>query len=330
MTHVPEDLILKYLRGTLSPREREQFESWLDQSDDHHKMVSDFQTIWQASDSREKNIDFGTEKEWSRLQASLAGADSVVSGTRFRTNTYFLRIAASIAFLLIASFVLYTLVFRGHDVIHETTSKVEQVILPDGSTLWLNERSRIIYDRDFRNGRNITLEGEGFFEVKPDSGKPFIIHTGQAQIRVLGTSFNVKAFGEEILTEVFVVTGKVTLSPLNSNNSLVLTPGSNGVLNKHDQKVTIQHSPPLNITAWKDRNLIFRKTPLREVVRTLRHFFKTDIRVKNEKLLDCRFTSTFNDPTLPEVIETISVAMDLQVDHQSNAYTLDGEGCKTN
>jgi len=283
-----------------------------------------------VSDSREKEIDFGTENEWSKLQASLGSADSAASGTRFKTKPYFLRIAASIAFLLISSFVLYTLVFRGHDVIHETTGKVEQVILPDGSAVWLNERSRIIHDRDFKNGRNITLEGEGFFEVKPDSRKPFIIHTGQAQIKVLGTSFNVKAFGQEILTEVFVVTGKVAFSALNSNNSIVLTPGSNGVLNKHDQKMTIQHSPPLNITAWKDRNLVFRKTPLREVVKTLQHFFKTDIQVKNERLLDCRFTSTFNDPTLPEVIETISVALDLQVDHQSNVYTLDGEGCKTN
>jgi ferric-dicitrate binding protein FerR (iron transport regulator) len=73
---------------------------------------------------------------------------------------------------------------------------------------------------------------------------------------------------------------------------------------------------------------VFKKTPLGIVVRTLRSYFKKDIRVKNETLLSCRFTGSFNNPTLEEVIEILDLALDLEVDRQQDTYTLDGVGCK--
>ena len=325
-----EHLILKYLQGTLSEAERETFESWLNQSDEHRKRVNDFRSVWKASAGQEKNIDFQTEQEWTKLQASLNREMDTESVVDLNPKSYVLRIAAAISFLVVSSFVLYMVVFRSHEIVHETADQTLHVVLPDSSEVWLNEKSRLAYADDFTDSRNLRLEGEGFFEVKSVAEKPFVIHADEVQIQVLGTSFNVKAYDEEMQAEVFVVTGKVSFSTTDKNSSIVLTPGTNGIFNKKDRTMVSETEADQNIMAWKDKRLVFRKTPLWEVVKTLERYFKTDIRIKNEKLLICRFTSEFNDPTLQEVIETLSVALDLKVEYQSNSYALDGEGCNTN
>ena len=323
-----EHLIPPYLQGKLSPQETAAFERWMNQSEENLKMVSDFKSIWQVSEEGEKPIDFQQEKEWIRLQDFLQTEAVRVPVVALHTRSYALKIAAGIAFFLIFSALLYRTVFTSTEIIQETTSHAAHIILPDGSEVWLNENSRVTYQSDFIDDRDLTLKGEGFFEVKPNPEKPFVIHAEGTQIKVLGTSFNVKAYEKERLTEVFVVAGKVDFSFVNKN--IVLTPGSHGTFNKNDQTLKSENEELLNIMAWKDKRLIFKKTPLREVVKTLRSYFKTDIQIKNEELLKCRFTSSFNNPTLLEVMETISLSLNLRLDHQSNSYSLSGDGCNSN
>jgi ferric-dicitrate binding protein FerR (iron transport regulator) len=124
-----------------------------------------------------------------------------------------------------------------------------------------------------------------------------------------------------------VVTGKVNFLSTELNESVVLTPGLNGLLNTKDRTISISAEPALNITAWKDKALVFRKSPLRQVVKDLENYFKVDIVVKNESLLDCRFTGTFNDATVEDIIAALGVALDLEVDQDANRYFLDGTGC---
>ena len=330
MTEPQEHLILNYLQGTLSPEERVTFEEWLNQSEGNRKLVSDFQGLWQLSDVNDKDIDFQKELEWIRLQASLNHEVGKAPGITLNTKSYVWKIAAAISFLLISSFVLFMTVLRSHGIVHETNVQQKHVVLPDGSEVWLNEKSRLAYQDDFSEARSLTLKGEGYFEVKPNPQKPFVIHVGEAKIKVLGTSFNVNGYTEEMQTEVFVVTGKVSFSTLDQSNSIILLPGSKGIFNKNNHTLISKTTDGLNQMAWKEKRLVFKKTALREVLKTLQSYFKTNIQVKNEKLLNCRFTGSFNNPTLPEVMETLSLALNLKIDHQANAYALDGEGCTNN
>lgn len=321
-----EDLVLKYLRGSLSPEERRTFESWLSQSEEHRKMVNDFKSIWQLSDG--KDSDFQKEKEWAKLQSSLL-REAERMPVMGLSNNPSLKIAASMALVLISSFLLYWFVFRTSAMVYQTAGETGHVILPDGSEVWLNERSKLVFQSDFKDARSLDLDGEGFFEVKPNPEKPFVIHTDETQIEVLGTSFNVKAYKEEPQAEVFVVTGKVSFSTRNKSEKVSLLPGSNGIFNKKDRTLISKNEENLNALMWKEKRLVFKKTPLREVVKTLRNYFKTEIEIKNEVLLDCRFTSSFNNPTLPEVIDVLSLAMNLKVEHQSDTYSLYGMGCNS-
>jgi transmembrane sensor len=335
MTGPDEHLILKYLQGTLSPDERTEFDRWLNLSDENKKMIIDFESVWRAGIVKEKKSDYQTQAEWTKLHAAINqdAEKQVIPLNRpqhINTRLYALKVAAAIAFFLVFSFGLYRLAFRAEEIIHSTTDQIVQVNLPDGSSVWLNKNSRLVYSSDFSDDRNLSLDGEAFFDVKPDPNNPFVIDTHETQVKVLGTSFNVKSYATEALTEVFVVTGKVNFSAPDRASEITLTPGMIGIFNPKDHPMIHLTEGQSNVLAWKNKRLTFSKTPLREVLKTVQNYFKININVKNKMLLNCRFTSDFKDPTLSEVIETLTVALDLQVDHQADAYTLDGEGCNTN
>jgi ferric-dicitrate binding protein FerR (iron transport regulator) len=328
MLNPHEHLILKHLQGTLSSEERIAFEAWLSASEDHQKLVADFQNIWQISDAhKQRHIDFDSDTEWKKLEAAVNEESTLTVSIRPRR---YIQIAAAIVLLAVASFSLYFIAFRTSQIIERTLSETKKVILPDGSAITLNKNSMLKYESDFENDRDITLEGEGFFEVKPDAIHPFVIHTKETEVAVLGTSFNVRSYKEESSTGVFVVTGKVRFSTADQQKEMILLPGNNGLFNIKDHTLTMLPETDLNVMAWKDKRLIFKKTPLHEVIKTLRNYFNVDIQITNEKLLRCRFTSSFEDPTLQEVLETISLALNLKIDHQSETYSLDGEGCNIN
>jgi transmembrane sensor len=320
-----EDIILKYLEGRLSDEERAVFMMWLGQSDENAKLVKDFERVWKINDDTIPP-GFQTEEEWQKLQMAInKGNDTPI---KLNTISSYWKVAAAISFFIISSFLLYLIYFRTVNIVQETASnKTVQLMLPDSSKVWLNEKTRLTYRSDFSNAREVNLTGEAFFEVRPNPSKPFLIKTSEAQIKVLGTSFNVRAYDQETRTEVYVVTGKVKFAAVDKDNDVILPAGSRGVLNNTNHTFVTGTEKILNITAWKNKELVFQKTPLREVLKSVRSYFKTDIQVKNEAVLNCRFTSSFKDPTLPEVIEAISLSLNLKVDKHSNTYILNGEGC---
>jgi ferric-dicitrate binding protein FerR (iron transport regulator) len=112
------------------------------------------------------------------------------------------------------------------------------------------------------------------------------------------------------------------------SDQIMLTPGITGIFNRNDQTFVTQTGEDSNSMAWKNKQLVFKKTPMRKVIRALRSYFQKDIDVTNEKILDCRFTGSFNDPTLEEVVETLSLALGLEMTLNQNVYMLDGSGCE--
>jgi ferric-dicitrate binding protein FerR (iron transport regulator) len=145
-------------------------------------------------------------------------------------------------------------------------------------------------------------------------------------VKVLGTSFNVRAYDAEEQNEVYVVSGKVRLS--DRSQSIDLHPGEEGILNKQTNTIVLNSVTDQNLIAWKTRQLVFKSTSLDEVALALEKYFTISITVENPELNKCRFTSSFQDPSLEEVIEAISIALNLNIIHQNKKYTFDGEGCR--
>lgn len=244
------------------------------------------------------------------------------------------------AFRAIAAvFVGLMLVVSGYFVAHKSnigdsfvevksTDKVVNMIgLPDGTFVSLNTNTRITYPKKFvGNLREVSIEGEAFFEVKPDKNKPFVIHAGKAQIKVLGTSFCVNAYPEAKQVEVIVQTGKVQV--LNKaaepaqTNELILVPGDKGTLVYASNSLQKTSNQDVNFIAWKTRNLIFKATSLNEVIRNLEKVYNVKISLADPRLNDLLLTAQFNDYPLDFILKVIENTFQLEVQGSNGQYVL--------
>ena len=324
MTEPYDQLILKSLSGTATTDEQQLLTSWTEQSAENKKMLEDYRQVWELSGSKPLP-DFDSMAELKKLETKLDQGDKKTRVlSPYRSLAF--KVAASITLLIVWSFLFYQVVFKTETIVKESGAEKIQFTLPHGSVVWLNEKSKVTYVSDFNNERHIELSGEAFFEVTHNPDKPFVIQADKSEVKVLGTSFNVRAYENESQNEVYVVTGKVSLAD-NSEQNIVLSPGEEGILDKQNGVLSRSAETNPNHIAWKSKQLIFKKTSLTEVAETLEKYFQISITVKNPDLKKCRFTSSFNNPTLEEVIEAISIALNLNIVHQNKKYTFDGEGC---
>ena len=328
MTEHQEQLLLKSLSGTISPEERETLTAWINQSKENKKLAEDFTILWKHSKNDTLPENFQTKEEWQKLEAAIQKTE-LPRGKEIilKRHVPWLKIAASVTLLAVCSGLLYVLFFSQETILKESHDTIVEVVLPDGSEVWLNRNSRLTYQDDFnKENRLLKLEGEAFFDVRKNPQKPFVVQTGKAQIEVLGTSFNVEAYTGSTETEIFVVTGLVSFSNLSDSKALTVKPGEAGVL-KNENLSVISQGQQLNALAWKENRLIFKKATLSEVVGVLEKYFNVDIEVKNENVLRCRFTGSFDKPSLSEIIEALGVSLDLNIVEQRNVYLVEGNGC---
>ncbi len=168
--------------------------------------------------------------------------------------------------------------------IHVPAGQNAQLTLADGSKVWLNAGSTLNFPTRFVEGkRQVTLEGEGFFEVKANKEKPFIVSTSIYDIKALGTSFNVNAYKQSKEFETALLTGKVEISDRITARALSLTPNNRAVLGNNGLSVVPIESKDYYL--WREGILYFDE-PLTEVLDKLKLYFDVNINVKNKSVLE--------------------------------------------
>jgi transmembrane sensor len=189
----------------------------------------------------------------------------------------------------------------------------------------LKKYSSITYPATFEGEtREINLEGEGFFEVHHDAAHPFIIHTQGTDVRVLGTSFNVRAYNTQV--QVVVKTGKVRFSK--NNTEVILEKGQKGeLLANSGTIIKSEVEEQKDITQVKKLSFEFDKTSLDEVISKLNQTFGKKISFSNDKIKNCKLTASFQDEELENIIQVIAETFNLKVDNQKDLILLSGEGC---
>jgi ferric-dicitrate binding protein FerR (iron transport regulator) len=333
MSEQYDDLILKSLDGTLTSEEQKTLEQWIQQSPENKQQMESFKAIWKATNSKTSVPDFSTLDEWQRLKektVSISSADNVERQRAMWVPIY--KIAAAAAVLILAAVAVRYFSNDHQDQPKYTKVEAHGVVttvsLPDGSTVVLNKTGELIYDNRFNETeRAVSFKGEAFFDIAKNPEKKFIIKTSNTAIEVLGTSFNVRAMEQETNTSVYVVTGKVKVSD-NNASMITLVPGETGTYNQSNHVLEKSLAEDGNALAWRDRKLNFKATRLHKVVTSVEQYFGVQIKLEGEKLGECRFTSSFDNPTLEEVIEAISVSLDLEFKSTGiNQYTIIGKGC---
>jgi hypothetical protein len=202
----------------------------------------------------------------------------------------------------------------------------KEITMPDSSHIVLNKNSKISFNKDFSGGRNVSLEGEAFFEVKKGKEK-FTIRCSLSAIEVLGTSFNVISGKNTCCDEVSVISGKVAFyNPLIADHKLILEPGEKGFADI-DKNISRSFITDDNFISWKDERLVFKRTALGDVILSLENYFSVPIKITNEALRKCVFTGTFNKPDLHQILEVLSGTFDITYHFKENSYYIEGKGC---
>ena len=199
------------------------------------------------------------------------------------------------------------------------TGKEFQVVLDDGSKLWVNSNTRVRYPVAFaRDKRHISVEGEVYLEVVKD-GRPFIVQTEAGSVRVLGTSFGVRAYDEEVLTTL--VSGRVRFTN-KEGNRVELTAGEQAVAGAsgpvEKRKVRVEE-----FVGWKDGWYFFREERLEDVMATLAHRYGIEVFFQNSQARDIRFTGNLRrENSLQAFLEALAASEDVRYQINGNTVIL--------
>ncbi|AWO01084.1 hypothetical protein DLD77_04900 [Chitinophaga alhagiae] len=306
-----DTLIAREIEGEITTAERAQLEDWLQQDVANRQYYEALKDTWGLAAEAYKTVpEPDVEANWQRFTRSTLDAPAplrVVS----RRNTWWRLSAAAVVVVAAAGLAFALLKGQGTTTLAAGTDKKE-VVLPDGSKVFLNRHSQLSYNKDFAtSSRQVTLEGEAFFEVAADAGRPFTVKAGASQTRVLGTSFVIKAY-EHKTVQLNVVTGKVAFSGKDEQGALVLTAGHTAILRSNKAPQQVQNTDP-NFMAWKENRLAFHKVPLYKAFTAMEDYFNVRIVVTDSSLLNIDFNGTFENPGLHELLEVISKAVDVKV-----------------
>lgn len=227
--------------------------------------------------------------------------------------------AAAIIVFAIAAFLGYWLSYK-----KEETAPIKQIAFiekyinngqkltltfHDGTIVKLNSGTKIKYPENFdATVREIWLEGEAFFDVTKHPDWPFIVHTQNLDTRVLGTSFNVKAFPNEDHENISLVSGKVKVNnkvKTESADSVFLTPGEGASFDEFNHSLQKGKFNPNTVLAWKNGILQFEGASFKEIVPVLERWYGVNFQIQTKQPVKGKFTGKFSNQSLDIVLQVL-------------------------
>lgn len=228
-------------------------------------------------------------------------------------SQYYQRIAAVLFIPLILGISIYLFyTSSGEENFYTAEAPLGQkakVELPDGSTVWLNSGSNIRYSSQFnKKNRTIDLNGEAFFEVKKNTGKPFFVHTQFLDVKVTGTRFNVNAYDEEAFIETSLIEGKVNVVLKGESEAIQLNPGNVMAYSKSTHEISTSKLNKDAAIGWKDNRLIFINDDFSKLTRKIEKWYGVEIIYNPENFKENKLTVKLQEGEqlnrLLEIIET--------------------------
>jgi len=311
-----DKIITRYLANESSQEEEKILKAWLKRDEANRESFELLKAYW----TEESNNDVQKTKSevWEKLRAVTV--DDVTTPFQvhqpkknFIPITVY-KIAAAVLLLVVSyiGFVQYnSLDFSNGDepvsvetiVKHNPSGKKSTIKLPDGTLIKLNSESQISFPTQFvGKQREITLSGEAFLEVTHDPNRPFVVKTGGVETRVLGTSFNIRAYPNQSIQKVALLEGKVEVYDSERNMQILLLPGEMVSTEKGEMtKTGFDYNTEFG---WKDGILVFDNVSNEELILQLEKWFGYHI-VLEKPLTANNYTSTFRKESLEEVLTII-------------------------
>lgn len=202
-----------------------------------------------------------------------------------------------------------------------------KLMLPDGTRVWINSASKFKFPETFSDtSREVYLEGEAYFDVAHDAGKPFIIHTGDISTRVLGTAFNLSAYDTKKVT-VTVTRGRVRVSD-GQRRLAELVRNKQLRYNRDTRKAELNIVDAGDFASWINGELILNNVSMEEAAEKISRWYDVDFSFSSSKIKRCRFSVTFlNGEKLSKVLQVISELNGFKYRIEKRKVILSGKGC---
>ena len=197
-----------------------------------------------------------------------------------------------------------------------------EITLADGTHIWLNSGSQLSYPTDFSGKtREVLLAGEAFFDVAHNPAKPFYVITRDIKIRVLGTSFNVSAYDEDVTAQTILVTGKINAGKNNLfTHTIELEPGERMVYEKNSENILKDKVDVVQYSSWINGYLIFENIPITEVLRKVQRYYNQNIATE-EGLERITFSGKLDlKENIADVLSNISFASSVTISVNNGTF----------
>jgi transmembrane sensor len=317
MEPINDDLLIRYLLRETSAEEETAVQTWLKADPINKKKYSELQWIWEKSIQINPNETANVDQAWQRFKDRRKSAQSSVPKSRRMWLSPLIKVAASLTLLVGFVWIFSVLLPHGGQayftsVILESKDKIVTERLLDGSWITLNKHSRLSYYQPlFSKQRSVRfLAGEAYFDVKPDSDRPFIVNVqDDFNVRVLGTSFHVKI--SPTRHEVILERGSVEVS--SESDKLILTPGEMALIDIGTNQ--FQKSTPRNdLYKYYVSNLFVAESlPLEDLIHALGDAYGEVILIPDRELQKQPITTTLIYGSLDENLAVIGATLNVQI-----------------
>ncbi len=303
----------KLLEGEVSTEEEKAFNDWLNAETTNKQVYFQLKELWYHKQDQTNNSQ--AIAAYDKLINRIKFAEGTLSQSRVRKISFqvnqFVKYAAIVIFIISFGYLASYYISNESSGSEFCTISVpkgnkSEVVLPDGSRIWLNNNSKLVYPKEFNNKiRKVELTGEGFFEIKPNAKVPFVVQTSDISIRVLGTKFNVSAYPNDKFIETTLVSGKVTIrsneSPAVEN---ILSPGESSTYDKISNLMTKNQVDTKFYTYWMKGEFVFKDEKFETLAKRIERIYNVEISFQDESLKDKKYTGDFKvDDNIYTILE---------------------------
>ena len=312
---IDQHILIRYFLKQASEEEKEVIRQWIESSEDNRRRFIRERIRFDASIL----VD----------EAAVEPSTKIASGKRYRRHpalNWSLKVAASILILL-GSFYLYdnyrmARLAQTLQCVYVPAGNRTNIQLPDGTSVWLNANTSLRYPMAFaENSREIMLDGEAYFEVAKDVSAPFHVYVKGGEVTVLGTSFNISAYKEDVAWQTTLVSGRVQVEA--DDRMVVMKPTEQYSVDRHTGEGVLKEVDTELYTSWVDGKFYFNAYAFEDIVKKLERWYDFTMNYQDEEIKRMHFSGTINKHRpLNEVLQFLEKTTDIHFEISGKNITV--------
>ncbi|WP_176221423.1 FecR family protein [Massilibacteroides vaginae] len=306
--NIPWDLIISHLKKETTEQEESILREWCNERE-NNQLLLELSSLWENIQKASESYNPDLEFYWKELKRRTEKQDKVKEKPSI--SLYKIRIASAVASVILLFSISLSFYIGKKTTKPEIKSQTytalngkSQMILPDGTSVWLNIGSTLIYQTSYLSKRTVQLEGEALFDVESDPKSPFIVEVNDIAIKVLGTRFNVQAYSGKENIQVALLEGIVSV--LSNNKESIMNTGEIAYFNKLNRTLLIEKSDVDFESSWANQSYSFNSKNLAYICKYLEKWYNVTISLDPDIANSYIYTFTIKDEPLETILQIMS------------------------